>query len=204
MEYEFNPYRKMEASITPKEFETFCMNTLKAYAQRENLQDFTITENKIIDADDGTYQIDVYAEFTALGTKNKVLVECKRHSNPIKRELVAALYDKLRSVGAQKGILISTTGFQSGATKYAQKHGIALWQICNEYIRHVSASANRPNYDDIIFKTLVSKQLPRYFVWEWDLEHDFPGEDIYPTQDMKREAIEKARNELLCLRNQQQ
>lgn len=199
-----NPYREIEASITPKEFETFCMETLKAYALRENLQDFTITENKIIEVDDGTFQIDVYAEFTALGTKNKVLVECKRHSNPIKRELVAVLYDKVRSIGAQKGILISTTGFQSGATKYAQKHGIALWQICDEYIRQVSASANHPNDYDLLFKMLVSKQLPKYFVWEWDLEHDFPGEDIYPTQDMKKVAREKARNELLCLKNQQQ
>lgn len=199
-----NPYRKMEASITPKEFETFCMETLKAYALRENLQDFIITENKIIEANDGTFQIDVYAEYTALGTKNKVLVECKRHSNPIKRELVAVLNDKLRSIGAQKGILISTIGFQSGATKYAQKHGIALWQICDEYIRQFSASANRPDDYDHIFRMLVSSHLPKYFVWEWDLEHDFPGEDIYPTQDMKKEARKKARNKILCQNNQQQ
>ncbi len=199
-----NPYREMEANITPKEFETFCMETLKAYALRENLQDFTITENKKIETDDGTYQIDVYAEFTALGTKNKVLVECKRHSNPIKRELVAVLNEKLRSIGAQKGILISTTGFQSGATKYAQKHGIALWQICDEYIRQFSASANRPHDYELKFRMLLSKHLPKYFVWEWDLERDFPGDDIFPTQDMKIEAEEKARKELLCLINHQQ
>ena len=39
------------------------------------------------------------------------------------------MYDKIRATGAQKGILISTSGFQSGAIKYASEHGIALIQI---------------------------------------------------------------------------
>lgn len=199
-----NPYREIESSITPKKFEIFCKETLKAYALQENLRDFTITDNKIIESDDGTYQIDVYAEFTALGTKNKVLVECKRYSNPIKRELVVILNDKLRSIGAQKGILISTIGFQSGATEYALKHGIALWQICDEYIRQYSESSNRPHDYEFIFGNLVQSYLPKYFVVEWDLKYDFPGKDVYPTQDMRIEAREKARKELLCLKNQQQ
>lgn len=44
-------------------------------------------------------------------------------------EKVQILYDKIRATGAQKGILISTSGFQSGAIKYASEHGIALIQI---------------------------------------------------------------------------
>lgn len=41
-----NPYREMEANITPKEFETFCMETLKAYALRENLQVLQLLKTK--------------------------------------------------------------------------------------------------------------------------------------------------------------
>lgn len=35
----------------------------------------------------------------------------------------------VQSLGAQKGILISTSNFQSGAIEYAKTHGIALIQM---------------------------------------------------------------------------
>ena len=111
------------------EFEVFCMETLKAYAERENLQNFSIKHDQKIESDDGTYQIDVIAEYTALGAKNVVLIECKKHSNSVKRDVVTNLHAKLQSLGAHKGIIISTVGFQRGAVQYAEKHGIALWQI---------------------------------------------------------------------------
>ena len=87
-----NPYRELDANISPTDFEIFCMDTLKAYAEKERLKDFSITHNKKIQADDGTYQIDVYAEYTALGAKSVVLVECKKKSNAIKREVVEVLH----------------------------------------------------------------------------------------------------------------
>jgi restriction system protein len=42
---------------------------------------------------------------------------------------VQVLYDKIRAIGANKGILILTSNFQIGAIKYAKEHGIALIQI---------------------------------------------------------------------------
>ena len=58
-----------------------------------------------------------------------MLVECKHQHAPIKREVIQILRDRLQSVGASKGILVSTSGFQSGAVKYADTHGIALIQL---------------------------------------------------------------------------
>jgi hypothetical protein len=55
-----------------------------------------------------------------------VLVEAKCHRNPIKRELVQVLHQKLQSVSAQKAVLVSTAPFQSGALEFALAHGIAL------------------------------------------------------------------------------
>ena len=66
-EIDTNPYRSLEAAITPTEFEKFCLETVKAYAQKEGLKDFVILHNQKIEAYDSTYQIDVYAEYTALG-----------------------------------------------------------------------------------------------------------------------------------------
>ena len=191
-----NPYRELDANISPTDFEIFCLNTLKAYADREGLKDFSIKHNQNIKADDGTYQIDVLAEYTALGARHKVVVECKKKSESIKREVVAALYTKIQSLGAHKGILISTSGFQSGATLYAEKHGIALWQICDRHIKHIYnyVTTTTSFSDRIIYEMLIDKLLPAHFMMEWNCQSDYPETEIYPTPTMQSEAAEKARS----------
>lgn len=49
-----------------------------------------------------------------------MLVECKKYDKPVGRDKVEILANRLQSIGAQKGILISTSGFQSGAARYAK------------------------------------------------------------------------------------
>ncbi len=188
-----NPYRSLDTNISPRDFEVFCMNTLEAYAERENLQDFRIAHDQKITADDGTYQIDVLAEYTALGSRHKVIVECKKQSRSVEREIVAALDRKLQSLGAQKGILISTSGFQSGATLYAKKHGIALWQVVDSYIKHISAAASEEYLQMMKAQFLIDQFLPKYFCLEWDCSADYPYKEIYPTEKMYAEARRKAR-----------
>ena len=41
----------------------------------------------------------------------------------------ANIINILRAIGAQKGIVVSTSNFQSGAIDYAKAHGIALIQM---------------------------------------------------------------------------
>ncbi len=78
---------------------------------------------------DGEYVIDVFATFAALGGEFKVLVECKHERRPTERHDVQVLKAKLESTGAQKGMVFSIAGFQSGAQEYAAVHGIALAQV---------------------------------------------------------------------------
>ena len=190
-----NPYRELDANISPTDFEIFCLNTLKAYAENEGLKDFSIKHNQKIEADDGTYQIDVLAEYTALGARHKVIIECKKKTESIKREIVAELYAKIQSLGAHKGILISTSGFQSGATLYAKKHGIALWQICDRHIKHIyNCLTPTTNFSDkILFDMLMDKLLPKHFMIEWDCDYDYPDKEIYPTVEMQKKAAEQAK-----------
>lgn len=37
-----NPYRELEVNINTSDFENFCMDTLKAIAEQEHLQNFEI------------------------------------------------------------------------------------------------------------------------------------------------------------------
>lgn len=124
-------------SISPTEFEEFCMELLKNYAKEENLKDFAIEHNVTQKAPDGTYQLDIIACFTALDVQLKILCECKQYSSPVKRERVEILEGRLKSLGMHKGILLSTSAFQSGAIQYAKSHGIALIQVfdhsCQKY-----------------------------------------------------------------------
>ena len=191
MEYDVNPFRALPTEITHRDFEVFCMDTLKAYAEQEALKDFVIKHDQKIEAPDSTYQIDVLAEYTALGCRNTVIVECKKYSRNIERSIVAELYAKVQSTGAQKGILISTSGFQSGDVKYAGVHGIALWQICDRRIKHISASASPQIQQHMFFQLEMDKFLPRFFMMEWDCDADYPIHELYPTPVMYKNAGKK-------------
>ena len=196
MEIDTNPYRSLSANIKPIEFEKFCMETLTAYAKKEGLKDFEIEHSKKVEAPDSTYQIDVLAEYTALGCRHKVIEECKNHTRNIERSVVTDLYAKTQSIGAQKSILISTSGFQSDAVKYAKAHGIALWQICDIYIKQYSNAASREISPAMMFQMEIEKNLPKYFMLEWDCALDYPYTEIFPTPEMYQEARDKARANL--------
>lgn len=192
MEYDMNPFRELPTRISPLEFEQFCLETLKAYAIEESLKSFKIKHNQKVETPDSTYQIDVLAEYTALGCKNTVIVECKKYSRSIERSVVTELYAKLQSIGAQKGILISTSGFQSDAVKFANAHGIALWQICDRTIKHYSAAASHEIPPYMLFQFEMEKYLPRFIMMEWDCEADYPYHELYPTEEMYDNARKKS------------
>lgn len=187
-----NPYREFVASISPTEFEELCLEILKGYAEAEHLSDFSIQHNVSIPADDGTYQIDVYARFIAMGVEFKVIAECKRYSSPVSREKVAVLADKVKSLGAHKGIMISTCGFQSGAYEYAKKHGIALLQVINRNVMHIMNAAT-PETEEQKQKLHLMldwyNRMPKYYAKEY-ATMDFPDKTIYPSPKML-EAIRR-------------
>ena len=130
----FIPVREAYLELTPEEFEKYSLELLSE--QTKDLENLKIEHNRVIEAFDGNYQIDGYIEFTVMGIKYKTLVECKHYKSSITREKVQILYEKIQSLGAQKGILISTSNFQSGAIQYASIHGIALIQLTEADIHY--------------------------------------------------------------------
>lgn len=125
--------------ITPTEFEHLVLEHMNGLGK--DLKNFEAKHDVQMNAHDGTYQIDVKVTFEVLNCDFVILVECKRHSNPIKRETVQILHDKIRSTGAHKGIIFSTSDFQSGAEDYARAHGIALIRVQNGGYNYVTKGA---------------------------------------------------------------
>ena len=125
-------------SISPEAYELEVKKLLDS--TNFQLHEYESIHRKKLDGMDGVYEIDIVVRFSALGTKITVLVECKHHQDHIKRETVQVLNDRLRSLGANKGIMFSTAGFQKGAIKYAKQNGIALINFVDGKTTYITKS----------------------------------------------------------------
>lgn len=144
----FIPTKDCMLEMTPTAFEKYSLEIL--HQQTKGLENFELEHNVVVKKSDGNYQIDGILHFDVMGMRYTTLVECKHYKTPINREKVQVLYDKIRALGAHKGILISTSNFQSGAIKYAKEHGIALIQIVDADLTYetrgqINVVINHPN-----------------------------------------------------------
>ena len=145
--------------ITAAEFERLVRDWI--LKQGGELTSLEVKHDVKVEAYDSTYQIDVLAQFQAFaGAEFIVLIECKKYRNAVERELVQVLHDKVRSVGAHKGMLFTTTGFQSGAIKYAKAHGIALVSIIEGAATYETRSAY-----PVAAQDLAWLNLPKFALW---------------------------------------
>jgi len=74
-------------------------------------------------------QFDVTVRFKQGLYEYLTVVECKDYASPVPAEKVDALVTKYRDIGADKAIMIASSGFQSGAIDVARKHGIQLLSL---------------------------------------------------------------------------
>lgn len=119
----WNPAVPLE--ITPSTFERQVLAWLQGCASRLK-QEVDAQHLGVAHGAGGDYKIDVLVKLDVFdGAELVILVECKHQTRPVEREDVMVLEAKLRDVGAHKGMLFSTSGFQKGALSYAKVHGIA-------------------------------------------------------------------------------
>lgn len=80
-----------------------------------------------------TIKVDVsFVLRIAGGADLLVLVECKHYGHQVPVDDVEEFHSKLDDIGAQKGILVTTVGFQEGAIKAATGRRIALALLTSE------------------------------------------------------------------------
>lgn len=141
-----NPVKPV--AITPEKFESLVVGSLQA--TNHKLENFVVTHRKNLSGSGGDYEFDAVVEFTVLcGAQLTILVECKRYSRPIERKVITDLYAKMQDVAANKAMVFSTSGFQSGAIEYATNKNIALVTFVEgSFIYHTksvnSSGANTP------------------------------------------------------------
>ena len=137
--------------MSPKEFELFVKGILDSAA--EGLSSYSSEHLEPVAGMDGEFIFDVTARMEILGAKFLVLVECKHEARRVERSAVQILHSKINSVGAQKGMIFSTGGFQSGAVDITEKHGIALVQVVegktNWHTRWISGPSEPPPWVEV-------------------------------------------------------
>lgn len=77
--------------------------------------------------------IDVSFNYSIAGSDLLFLVECKCYNHAVPVDDVEEFHSKINDIGAHKGIMVTTVGFQSGAIKTAKGRGIALALLTNEH-----------------------------------------------------------------------
>ncbi len=73
-----------------------------------------------------THAIDVWVTFTRYGISGRWVVECKNWKSRVTKEKVMALQSVIQDIGADKGFLLSESGFQRGAHQAAEHTNITL------------------------------------------------------------------------------
>jgi hypothetical protein len=122
-----------------EDFEAFVVATFEQVAPQ--VDELQVQLHERIEGIDGAYDFDATVRFRFGGMDFLVLAEAKCHNHPIKREVVQILTSKIASVGAQKGVIISTAPFQKGAMSYAGAHGVALVKVTEGRFTFATRSA---------------------------------------------------------------
>jgi len=75
------------------------------------------------------HKIDVWIRFKKFGLETKWVVECKHWNSGVTKEKVLVLRSVVEDVGADRGILVSAAGYQSGAVRASEKTNITLTDL---------------------------------------------------------------------------
>jgi len=82
-----------------------------------------------IDGARGRHKVDVAVRGHRAAVEFLWIVECKYWNRAVPKEVVATLSTIIQDVGADRGIILSRNGFQSGAPMLAQKSNITLTSL---------------------------------------------------------------------------
>jgi hypothetical protein len=75
-------------------------------------------------------QIDVLWEFELGGISFQTVIQAKHWKSRVTLPMIDTFHSVMRDLpGSPKGVMITSTGFQSGAFEYARQHGIALYEL---------------------------------------------------------------------------
>ncbi len=105
-------------------------------------QGCTVDVEKKIQGVRAKHEIDVHVTFSRSGIECTWIVECKLWKTKVPKEKVMALKSIVDDVGADRGIIVSEVGFQSGALDAVRDSNITLVTSLEDFERTASSVTN--------------------------------------------------------------
>lgn len=118
-----------EEKMTPKDYECLVKNLLESQLP----PGIEVKQLKVFDGKDTRHEIDISYNLSVAGVNYLNVVECKLWNRKIGKREMQAFHFTIKDIGANKGIFVTSTGFQLGAIEIAKKNGIALVKVTNEH-----------------------------------------------------------------------
>lgn len=132
-----------------------------------------------------SHDVDVLVTSHYVGFDITWVVECKLWKNPVNKLHVLGLREIVSDIGADRGILLSESGFQSGAIEAANLTNIQVTSLAN--IRDsASSSINAMRLRDLYDRVGVCKDrywnIPKEARIEYGLRPEFGEHNYYGTR----------------------
>jgi hypothetical protein len=109
------------------QYEQLTQSIYQAILQNESSNNIQVEHNVDITGRSGVdHQIDVLWRFKQAGVEHSVLIECKNYATNLTLEKVRNFFGVLHDIGNARGIIVTKTGYQSGAAEFANYYGIDL------------------------------------------------------------------------------
>jgi len=109
------------------EYELLTQAIYRNILVREGVSTANVKHNVSIVGRSGVeHQVDVYWEFKQAGITHRVLIECKNYASNLTLEKARNFFALIHDIGNCVGIMVTKTGYQSGAAAFCKHYGLVL------------------------------------------------------------------------------
>lgn len=122
------------------------------YSSLLNLKDegVVVSRNATMVGKSGAkHQVDIFYQFERASLTHKVAIECKFTGRPVEKADVMEFHSKSKDIGNIQSVIVSRSGFQSGAVEYAKHYDIELLKL-----------SDLPTLNLLLAKRIQSVALP--------------------------------------------
>jgi hypothetical protein len=119
-----------ESTNTGREYELLVRDIFAQLLKLGGVKTSRVDQDVVLDGKTARHQIDVLWAFEVGGIEYLTVVQAKDWASNVTQEKVLAFKSVLDDIpGQPRGVMVTKTGFQSGAEEYAKAHGIMLYRL---------------------------------------------------------------------------
>ena len=163
---------------TGRPFEQLTRRVFDALLKQQAVVNLRLEHDVVLQGLTATHQIDVYWEFDAGGITYRTVVECKDWGNAVAQGTLFSLKAVLDDLpGQPRGVVVSRSGFQEGARRFAEAHGILLYEL------RPPRATDWNEWDGFITSVNITAQLlaPKLHAIEFKVHPDWVSGELSPS-----------------------